>query len=625
MEMAAVKKTLFLTALLFLLISCSSIQPRKPQFAVVKMVQVIDKKNAAHVGIFIPQIKEKNVRYTFVKDETDIDNPPVIKITMKNADIANTPLPEDKKIKTNALYKITKHYTDIEETTQAYLNLHLTNDYPFEIVEKPFGYQVIIAKNKHPLEKFVESTKETEEKKEEGSKEEPEKLETFKEETPPQTEEPEKTTTTYKEPEPSTTVTQTTPSEIVSAEVEDGQKLVLKISQKIEQPTIHLEGREKYLLQLPNTKVDPSVIKNIQAFRSQYAHSIQKLKVESSENSVRIHFDVKSDVYPILKYNTDHVTIKFEVLTAPLDDFGSYINIKKGFSQKKITLNLKEIKAKDAFLLLASYVDGNFIIDDSLTERVHLYLKDVQWDSAFSILLQSQRLGFVRERDDVIRIAKLSTLVDEKILAKKAKDAYQSLVEKETAIFPLSFIEATELSGDIKDLLSPNGNMMIDKKTNALVVYDTPTNLEKVHKLVSLLDIKRPRIDFKAEFIEAPLNFHTTLNIENHADLESTLSQEASRDNIIRLSIPSVTTFDRKSATYSAELISEKQKIPLKLTLLPRMVDNNQIFIDLQFEKEQLNLKTQLIVENGKTILIGGLSTPEKEYLVILTPSINLI
>ena len=84
MEMAAVKKTLFLTALLFLLISCSSIQPRKPQFAVVKMVQVIDKKNAAHVGIFIPQIKEKNVRYTFVKDETDIDNPPVIKITIGN-------------------------------------------------------------------------------------------------------------------------------------------------------------------------------------------------------------------------------------------------------------------------------------------------------------------------------------------------------------------------------------------------------------------------------------------------------------------------------------------------------------------------------------------------------------
>src|SRR3989344_4914674 len=311
MEMAAVKKTLFLTALLFLLISCSSIQPRKPQFAVVKMVQIIDKKNAAHVGIFIPQIKEKNVRYTFVKDETDIDNPPVIKISMKNADIANTPIPEDKKIKTNAVYKITKHYTDIEDTTQAYLNIHLTNDYPFEIVEKPFGYQVIIAKTTPPLEKFNQPTKEEEEKKEGEVKEEPEVAQTPKEEAPLVTEEPEKPAITYKEPEPSTSIVESTPAQVMEAHVEEGQRLVLKISQKIDQPTIHISGREKYLLQLPNTTIDETIIKNIHAFRSQYMNSIQKLHVVSSENSVRIHFDVKRDVYPILKYSADYVTIKF--------------------------------------------------------------------------------------------------------------------------------------------------------------------------------------------------------------------------------------------------------------------------------------------------------------------------
>ena len=286
-------------------------------------------------------------------------------------------------------------------------------------------------------------------------------------------------------------------------------------------------------------------------------------------------------------------------------------------------------------MLLASYIDGNFIIDDSLTERVYLYLKDVSWDNAFSILLQSHKLGFVREKEDVIRIAKLSTLVDEKVLAKKAHDAYDSLQEKETAVFPLSFTEASELSGDIKDLLSSAGNMMIDKKTNALIVYDIPTNLEKVHKLVSLLDVRRPHIDFKAEIIEAPLNFRkevlklsaqgATLNIEKYDDLDSTLSEEASKDNIIRITFPNVTTLDRKLATYSAELTSEKQKIPLILTLLPRMIENNQIFIDVQFGKEQLNLKTQLIVESDKTTLIGGIATPEKEYLLILTPHINII
>ena len=655
MEMVTLKlnkKTAFI-AVLCLIVGCSSVKPRKPQFAVVKEIKIVDKKDSVHVGIFVPDLKEKKVRYNYVKDDTDASKPPTIIITLKNADVAKTPIPKGKKeIGSSAIHEITTRYEDIEDTTRGYIKIALTNDYPYYFSEKPFGYELKIVKDKPPLKAFEDTTEEKTPPVAEEEKKTGEPKETVTSEKP---EEPE---TIIEEPEVKIPVVEKAPiTNILSAEFAEGNKLILETSQPVENPTLNLVGSEDYLLRLPKTNVDENALKKIRSIKGKYPDLIQQIETSVSGESVVIRLKVKKEVYPILQKSEKQVLIKFEKFLPPLDDFGSYLKLKKEIATQEITLNLKNALTYDALNLLASFTDVNFIIDENLTDRMTLHLKNVPWDSAFVSLLQSQRLGFVREKSSIIRIAKLSTLLEEKKLAQQAREALDELEEKEAVAFPLSYIEAAKLQGNIKGLLSKEGNLMVDKTSNTLLVYDYPSKLKKIYTLLQNADQKRAQIRFETEIIEAPVNFHKEIqsywsestnsginvsqdehtfqgNIKDKEQLKTALSEAETSKKITRISIPALITLDRYPTSISAGITQDKKKTTFKLSVLPRIVENQDIYIDVQFEKEHplsekdeifINTKTHLLIENGNTAMIGGFTTANKEFLILITPSIGNI
>ena len=133
-------------------------------------------------------------------------------------------------------------------------------------------------------------------------------------------------------------------------------------------------------------------------------------------------------------------------------------------------------------------------------------LKEVPWDQALDVVLENQGMGR-HLSGNVLRIARLSTLEAEQQQQQRLAQARVAAAELETRIRRPSFAKAAELSPILEKALSPRGDIIVDERTNALVVSDIPARLEAVDALLSQLDRKVRQVEIEARVVAASRSF----------------------------------------------------------------------------------------------------------------------
>jgi len=86
------------------------------------------------------------------------------------------------------------------------------------------------------------------------------------------------------------------------------------------------------------------------------------------------------------------------------------INKKKHYRGKKLSLNFQDIEVRSVLQLLADFTDKNIVVSDSVEGNITLRLKDVPWDQALDIVLESKGLA-MRSNGNVIWVAPAAELV----------------------------------------------------------------------------------------------------------------------------------------------------------------------------------------------------------------------
>ena len=64
-----------------------------------------------------------------------------------------------------------------------------------------------------------------------------------------------------------------------------------------------------------------------------------------------------------------------------------------GYNGEKLTLNFQSIEIRSLLQAIADFSNFNIVTSDTVTGNVTLRLKDVPWDQALDIILQSKGLG----------------------------------------------------------------------------------------------------------------------------------------------------------------------------------------------------------------------------------------
>jgi type IV pilus assembly protein PilQ len=243
-----------------------------------------------------------------------------------------------------------------------------------------------------------------------------------------------------------------------------------------------------------------------------FATPVQGVDTFVHGDNVRMIIEPKG-LWEHAAYQTDN---KFIVEVKPLaDDPNKLVKGSKiGYAGEKLTLNFQKIDVREALNVIADFTELNMVISDTVSGNLTLRLKDVPWDQALDIILQSRGLD-MRKNGNVIQVAPREEIAAKEKISLAARQEISDLEELRTESFQLSYQTVGEMIKLLTDpkqpILSKRGSAVSDARTGTLFVQDTPTRLEEVRKIIKQIDVPVRQVLIEARFVSAGDSFNRTL------------------------------------------------------------------------------------------------------------------
>ena len=182
------------------------------------------------------------------------------------------------------------------------------------------------------------------------------------------------------------------------------------------------------------------------------------------------------------------------------------------FTGEPISLDLKDADIKDVFRTISQFTGLNIVIDPEVHGTVTVQLENVPWDQALDLILKQNNLGYVLE-NNIMRIATTQKLQIEEGDRARLAEARQAAEPTRTVIKKLSYANASDITPTLKSIMSRRGDIVIDARTNTLIIREIPTFLPAVLQLIDNLDTATPQVMIEARIVETTKTLGRSLGI----------------------------------------------------------------------------------------------------------------
>ncbi|MGB5082360.1 MAG: type IV pilus secretin PilQ [Burkholderiales bacterium] len=245
-----------------------------------------------------------------------------------------------------------------------------------------------------------------------------------------------------------------------------------------------------------------------------FATPVQTVSVFSQGDNARMVIEPRG-LWEHNAYQTDTQFV-LEVKPIQYDPNKLVQGTRSRYSGEKLSLNFQNVEVRSVLNVIADFTDLNIITSDSVTGNLTLRLKDVPWDQALEIILQTRGLD-MRKNGNVIWIAPRDELATKEKLALESSAQITELEPIRTETFQLNYAKADSFAKLLKDpqqsILSKRGSATVDLRTNQVFVQDVSVRLEEVRKLVTQVDVPVQQVLIEARIVEANDTFAKNLGV----------------------------------------------------------------------------------------------------------------
>ena len=206
---------------------------------------------------------------------------------------------------------------------------------------------------------------------------------------------------------------------------------------------------------------------------------------------------------------------------------------RQGYKGDKLSLNFQNVEVRAVLQVIADFTGLNIITSDSVSGSLTLRLKDIPWDQALDIIMQTKGLD-MRKNGNVVLIAPREELA---LKEKQQLEAQKDISELEPLVsesFQLNYIKAQDLlnlittnrqqqfgagagqtatTGGQGSFISKRGVAMVDPRSNILFVQDIPSNLEEIRKIIRQIDTAIRQVVIEARIVIASDKFGRQLGV----------------------------------------------------------------------------------------------------------------
>jgi type IV pilus secretin PilQ/predicted competence protein len=176
-------------------------------------------------------------------------------------------------------------------------------------------------------------------------------------------------------------------------------------------------------------------------------------------------------------------------------------------------LRFKDADLEDVVLWLADFAGLNVVFDPDVRGTVTCDLRYVPWDQALDVILRPNKMGKSIE-GNILRIAPVGTLTREAEDRRRLEESQELAGPVKTNYYELSYARARDIEGLLRGKISSRGELIVDERTNTLVITDVRDKFDLLEQLIAVLDTPTPQVSIEARVVEATSNFVRNLGIQ---------------------------------------------------------------------------------------------------------------
>lgn len=469
-------------------------------------------------------------------------------------------------------------------------------------------------------------------------------------------------------------------------------RVVLNFNRSNVESRVTERGRKIYV-DLKGVKLPPELNQVLDV--GDFATPVTRIDPQRTRDGIRLVVDASGYYTQIATQAGNELVLEVKPLTR--EEQAERIKDKFPYTGKKISLNFQNIEVRSVLQIIADFTGLNLVASDNVTGNVTLNLKEVPWDQALDLVLKSNGLAS-RRMGNVLMVAPAEELAALERKELEANQQVKELAPMTTEYIQVRYAKAADLAALLRGeggigLLSERGRVMVDERTNTMLIQDTRDTLEEIRGTLEYLDIPVRQVQIEARIViarssvssEIGVNWGISANNTGKLDLggassgtsdggglsvdlgddsnpgstfsfgylsgdillDLELSALESEGKSQTISQPKIITANQKKA-----VIKQGQEIPyeeatssgatniefkeavLALEVTPQITPDNRIIMDLLINNDDVSddsfngepaidtneIETQVLVNDGETVVLGGILTSEQIRSVFKTP-----
>lgn len=353
-----------------------------------------------------------------------------------------------------------------------------------------------------------------------------------------------------------------------------------------------------------------------------------------------------------------------------------------GRSQPIPILGFEGADVRSVLTMLGEYGDMNIVFGNQVTGQVTMQLRRVTWIEALEAVMSQLDLISLPDTEtlrsglpegttfvEILRRADFNNRQQQELQLDQDIATSQPL---DTHIIRINHSTVAEIQTAIQQLGSPDGMIVIDPRTNSLIVRDYPDNLQLINEVIERIDIPVLQIRIEAKLLEVDtdkmrelgLNWNisvdmganqnpliisaiTNLGTSNAITASLGFTDGLSLDATIAameqygigntIATPSISVLDNaRGRIFMGEQVPLRlldvagnvtitlQRVGTELIVTPHVVQDEKIILELFPKRESFRIdptagiiittqeaETTVEVRDGETAVIGGLKSEQ--------------
>jgi len=269
----------------------------------------------------------------------------------------------------------------------------------------------------------------------------------------------------------------------------------------------------RLIVEFPDTQLAAKLQKRLDVM--DFGTPVQFIDAISNKRGTKVIIQPASQEFEQLAYQSDNM---FTVELKPMskEEIEENRKAKFGYIGEKLSLNFQDIEIRSVLQLLADFTDLNIVVSDSVQGKLTLRLKNVPWDQALDIILQTKALG-KRQAGNVIMIAPAEEIANRERIELEGMKQKTELAPLRTEFFQANYAKAAELATLLQSekggLLTERGSVTVDERTNTLLINDTTDQLEEIRALVHRLDVPIRQVLIESRIVIASDDFNKDIGV----------------------------------------------------------------------------------------------------------------